>query len=1048
MKLKNRIIASFLTLFMLFSALPISYAFVSAEAGGQTSQKQITYDFTKMEQYSSILTRSNMLNYGIFESNAIAVDKVTENTLDGIKEMQYLQANWYYVNENKVSKDMRPYAIYRVAGGTHFYLENLYNSKMAKQAADAIQAEKWALEVLCSENGEEWSNITPAITTLTVPDDIDKTISYDKKAVFDTVVSENTKFVKVLFPHTKRALDNNAGNWFTVVSKIICTPYIYDKNTTYVRTINYADYDVNNLVQIEDLEKYGFYSSNAVCLAGNGGQMNDSSDVEANWYYLNTQATRENPYVIYEVRGGTDFKLLSRLKSKLITDGWRLHLLTSSNGEDWVDIGEPITEKYDSFMYFYDTMHTFIKKLSDDTRFVKVVFPQTAGGKTQNDMICIDSVSYTPIDNTNYYAETVEFFAMTNSNINSDNNDDYKVISSNGLACTNGLGLTASYDYLIGTSYGGKLNPYAVFKVKPGTDFKLVADLKNVLLKKAISESSGTIENLDVRLYTSSDSENWIEASKTASVCAGIVYADNTNDSIYGDHRYEVFELSLNENTKYVKFEFPQTGSLNLWGMTGNDFIGIRSISYTPYNSYEPKYEKTIDYTSEFAAEQNVSNATMTQMGICAATESDKELSGIRTGKIGGTAWCLAPSYYYLQDKAPNTLSNNFFFVTYNVQGGTDFELTVQEQPRYIRETFAGTDKEKTWKVRVLTSENGIDFNNEIIGEIKTGFSLFDWGIQQTRTYSCKLPENVKFVKAVFPHKGKATENVIGNDMLGISKVSYTPADCALAPPELSAPEITLKNYGGATVYAELSVRLEHAKLFYRKSGSESWLPSQYSGAVILENPGTYEFVYSDYSGNSKSEISSVTVGSSNGIVFTLDNGVKKAIGLSSNDSLIEVPTEITCIGKGAFKNAGYAEIVIPNTVTNIEAGAFGNKSQGIYMSSGAKILDSGVFDGLTKDTTVYAIKNSSAYSAIKGLNITAKLSVVPELGDSNGDWTIDIRDLVSIKKKSSLAGKISVLETADVNSDGFINASDIAILRKSLIIGLPISYVLTDSNF
>lgn len=50
------------------------------------------------------------------------------------------------------------------------------------------------------------------------------------------------------------------------------------------------------------------------------------------------------------------------------------------------------------------------------------------------------------------------------------------------------------------------------------------------------------------------------------------------------------------------------------------------------------------------------------------------------------------------------------------------------------------------------------------------------------------------------------------------------------------------------------------------------------------------------------------------------------------------------------------------------------------------------------------------------------------QLGDANTDKTIDIRDLVRIKK---LAGNLEVNSAADINSDGNVDATDLSLLKR-----------------
>ena len=54
--------------------------------------------------------------------------------------------------------------------------------------------------------------------------------------------------------------------------------------------------------------------------------------------------------------------------------------------------------------------------------------------------------------------------------------------------------------------------------------------------------------------------------------------------------------------------------------------------------------------------------------------------------------------------------------------------------------------------------------------------------------------------------------------------------------------------------------------------------------------------------------------------------------------------------------------------------------------------------------------------------------------GDANFDGALDIRDLVNLKRYCSQGNSVTHLKNADINSDGSIAASDMALLRQSLL--------------
>lgn len=58
----------------------------------------------------------------------------------------------------------------------------------------------------------------------------------------------------------------------------------------------------------------------------------------------------------------------------------------------------------------------------------------------------------------------------------------------------------------------------------------------------------------------------------------------------------------------------------------------------------------------------------------------------------------------------------------------------------------------------------------------------------------------------------------------------------------------------------------------------------------------------------------------------------------------------------------------------------------------------------------------------------------VSEIGDTNGDGAVDVRDLVRLKKYLSSPDKTEIYTGSDINMDGEINSVDLACLRKILL--------------
>ena len=105
-----------------------------------------------------------------------------------------------------------------------------------------------------------------------------------------------------------------------------------------------------------------------------------------------------------------------------------------------------------------------------------------------------------------------------------------------------------------------------------------------------------------------------------------------------------------------------------------------------------------------------------------------------------------------------------------------------------------------------------------------------------------------------------------------------------------------------------------------------------------------------------------------------------------------------------------------------------------IYRISDIKHLYPGVSDWYDTGAGVQILALESAGIKYQTVMLTEIHTVVqPDIvsGDVNGDGSIDIRDLIAMKK---LAADNGYSETADLNGDGNLNADDIAQMKKYLL--------------
>ncbi|MGN0115483.1 MAG: dockerin type I domain-containing protein [Acutalibacteraceae bacterium] len=214
-------------------------------------------------------------------------------------------------------------------------------------------------------------------------------------------------------------------------------------------------------------------------------------------------------------------------------------------------------------------------------------------------------------------------------------------------------------------------------------------------------------------------------------------------------------------------------------------------------------------------------------------------------------------------------------------------------------------------------------------------------------------------------------------------------------------------------------------------SGKVSWIDGSSSSYTNWadEQPsnGKYVYVDTDLSNNwatgysdSKSFILEREAGDLNPDDFeyeiTDDNNVKIS-GYYGDEQTLKLPIKldgktVTAIGAYAFANADIKLITVPESVTEIDDCVFG------YYPS--------------EDLTIRCVEGSAAYDyAVKNDIKFELIDNTVTYGDANGDGSINMLDVLLIRKHIAKQPVELNLDASDVTCDGAVNMLDVLLIRK-----------------
>lgn len=153
----------------------------------------------------------------------------------------------------------------------------------------------------------------------------------------------------------------------------------------------------------------------------------------------------------------------------------------------------------------------------------------------------------------------------------------------------------------------------------------------------------------------------------------------------------------------------------------------------------------------------------------------------------------------------------------------------------------------------------------------------------------------------------------------------------------------------------------------------------------------------------------------------------------------ISLPNTLTSIGVSAFDYTQIENIVIPSSVTEIKATAFGNNNElkRIYIPASVVSLASNIFKN-SPNVTVYTVSNSAAEQYCADNSIPCEIIDESDFpadlnGDVDNNKKVNIRDATMMQYELAYLGKGFISHNCDVNGDCAFNIRDVTKLQRNL---------------
>lgn len=346
-------------------------------------------DFTKPDTMTTVPT-VDFRTYTTTDDATSRMCGFLENSLDmGAKldasnslmvvKWEYL---WIYDRDNIAdykTKLAHPYFMYAVKGGTKFTLASARNNSCNTLEDDGSQ---FRFTIYASADGVQWNECLYIYTNRPT-----NSSNFPMEATYTVEnLPEDAKYVKVEYPqdHNYAGPDDlNAttsdGNWILGAEWVSFTPsdekiqtQVGDHKADFTKA---TDQDGLNQL-IGNMYDYRKNSLSNTALLTTGVPL-----LVVNWNYTYHQSNIANPYITYNVKGGTPFQVTSyrnnscaKLSSK--NDSFQLRIYTSEDGKNWT--------KQDYAYFNWTTQYKNypikdiyrISKLPENINYVRIEYPQ------------------------------------------------------------------------------------------------------------------------------------------------------------------------------------------------------------------------------------------------------------------------------------------------------------------------------------------------------------------------------------------------------------------------------------------------------------------------------------------------------------------------------------------------------------------------------------------------------------------------------------------------------------------------------------------------
>ena len=782
--ISKKMLSILMAVLVLLGGVWVSFAI---EPAADNIEYDTVYDYTDSSKYSGSYGGWNYADIG---AEAVNTTYWLNKGSDG------LCADWGKL-ENVTWGDGDFYAVYKVAGDTKFEatFAIIGNATRTRWATEKNAEFEFKIEASSSKEGV-WKNAvdTKGKTGTKLYDYAGDKI---EQIVVTYDVPADCEYVKITLPQ-KGILPGTADtrlNDFAYLSKVrmfkVKPAPVINYDTTYDYTTaafddNYGAWNYTKLGAFSNAEG----GSSTYML----NKWSGHAGVSPQYDVLAVTWGTANPYLIYEVAGGTKFEATFAL----IANDRRTHWKTNNNAEFEFKIEASATSGSGwknaadttglTGTKLYDHAGTEMQKIvvtydvPADCEYVKITFPQKGilPGTTDtrlNDFAYLAGVKMfktapvpptpaIPYNSIHDYSDgSVATADLTSGNmanfgihaLNPNNAPGLVVPIKAGNQYDGGIG--GNWGHL-GGDWGSKNRPYVIYKVEKGTKFE--ASFRTVSQASRDSYATATGESMEITIEASAFlSDGWKKLADTAG-------ASGTSAGNYYDI---TMTCDVPDDCSYIKITLPISGLIKE-GVRGNDLFRIMGFNYFKYVAPAPTYDTVRDYSDTATQTAVVNGSNISALGIHAYNNSVKA-PGLILNEFIGNDYRGGIGVGFANLGVPwNSLENNF--VIYEVKPGTFFEATIRLIGDSTKNNFASATGEP-FEVSVEASSNDMNgWKNKV--DTSSAPNVVAGGYRDyTITY--EVPADCSFVKITLPQKGIIPGTTSrANDAARIMKVRLTAA--------------------------------------------------------------------------------------------------------------------------------------------------------------------------------------------------------------------------------------------------------------------------------